>query len=122
MGEDCPSAVRKETYSSKLVLKDVVSGSRNVTEPHRSPQIKYPTHEVGCFILEISIGSFGNPPGNLIRSPEEILKRQEENKVTAHGAPDILTGGKNHSSLLYLQSQVVDSLSCTIHTFRGVSL
>jgi hypothetical protein len=25
-------AFRKETYSSKLVLKDVVSGSRNVTE------------------------------------------------------------------------------------------
>jgi hypothetical protein len=30
----------KETYSSKLVLKDVVSGSRNVTESLQALQYK----------------------------------------------------------------------------------
>lgn len=29
-----PGAFIKEIYSSKLVLKDVVSGSRNVTKSH----------------------------------------------------------------------------------------
>jgi len=33
-------AGRKETYSSKLVLKDVVSGSPKVTEPRWALQLK----------------------------------------------------------------------------------
>jgi hypothetical protein len=33
-------AFRKETYSSKLVLKDVVSGSRDVTKSHMALQYK----------------------------------------------------------------------------------
>ena len=49
-GENCSKAIRKEIYSSKLVLKDVVSGLRNVGRIPQRPPIRVP-HESGTILL-----------------------------------------------------------------------
>jgi len=43
-------AIRKETYSSKLVLKDVVSGSRDVAKSFLA-LVKTLTYKLKCAII-----------------------------------------------------------------------
>ena len=48
-----PTAFRKETYSSKLVLKDVVSGSPKVTRPEAGVYSSVTHSELRVKILQL---------------------------------------------------------------------